>query len=116
MRRVIRLLGLFLLLPIVVWAAQHGPITLAWDAVTLDANGNATTILYYNVRWGTSSGQENSGTQAATTICTAGTCQFTIQGLNPQQNYWFVITGVNAQGESAVSNEVTGRPSLVIHR
>lgn len=111
MRRWFALCSLIILIAIAAWGAAHGPLTLAWDPVTLDENSNATTIAYYNVRWGTSSGQENSGTSAGNVT------QFTVKGLDPAQTYWFVVTAVDTSGrESAVSNEVSGRPSIVIHR
>ena len=115
MRRRLVMIGLgFLvvaLLTIPVWAGARGPLTLAWDAVTLDANDNATTILYYAVRWGTSSGAQNSGFTVNGDVT-----QVTVQGLDPGQVYWFKVYAINTLGEGLGSNEVQGRPSLVIHR
>lgn len=111
MRSRLALLLVFVWASLAFGASGHGPVTLAWDAVTQDTNGNATTIAFYNVRWGTVSGQESTGTSAGNVT------QFTIQGLDVSQLWYFVVTAVDDQGrESANSNEVSSRPALQPHQ
>ena len=89
-----------------------GDISLAWDAVVINFGGGALTDtpIRYNVRWGTTSGQHTTGTITTNTT-------ITVKGLDPNQVYYFVVTCENAANkESSTSNEVSARPTLLLHQ
>lgn len=95
-------------LPSVLWAE---PLTLAWDAPTTNSDASPLTDLsHYLVRWGTSTGVYTGG------IVLGNVTQITIKGLNPSQVYFFVVYAVDTSGhESVPSNEISGRPTLILH-
>ncbi len=79
--------------------AGNAQIGLTWTA--------SATATSYNVYRGTSAGAESS-TPVATGV--TGT-SYTDTGLTNGQAYAYVVTAVNAGGQSALSNEVTATPN-----
>lgn len=76
-------------------AAQHN-VDLSWNA-------SASTVTGYNVYRGTQSGGPYTKTNSSPDASTA----YTDGGVQAGQTYYYVVTGVNAQGqESKYSNEV----------
>lgn len=76
-------------------------VTLSWPNVT-----GATS---YNLYWSTTSGvSTSSGTKIANV-----TSPYTQTSLTSGTNYYYIITAVNAGGESGTSNQVSGDPSAV---
>jgi len=71
--------------------------TVSWNTVT-----GATS---YNVYYSTTSGQELSGTKVPNAVSGQA-----IPGLTDGTTYYFVVTAVNANGESVASNEASTTP------
>jgi fibronectin type 3 domain-containing protein len=78
--------------------AGNGQVALTWASV---AGGTS-----YNVYEGTASGGEGT-TPIATGV---DTYSYTATGLTNGNTYYFVVTAVNADGVSGVSNEVSATP------
>jgi hypothetical protein len=76
----------------------NNAIQLSWSPVA-----GAT----YNIYWGTTAGVTKAN--AAGHASNPGVA-FTVTPLNNDTNYFFVVTAVNAAGESAPSNEVSATP------
>jgi fibronectin type 3 domain-containing protein len=74
-------------------------VLLTWNA--------STGAVSYNVKRGTSTGGE-----ATVATVTAPTTTFTDAGLTNNTLYFYVVTAVNAAGESGASNEVSARPNI----
>lgn len=78
----------------------NGQVTLGWPAAT-----GAST---YNIYYGTATGVTTSATTKVTGI--TGTSK-TITGLTNGTTYYFIVTAVNSNGESAISSEVSVIPA-----
>lgn len=74
-------------------------VTVSWSAVT-----GATS---YNIYYGTAAGV----TTSAVTKVTGATSPKVVPGLTNGTPYFFVVTAVNAGGESSVSSEKTATPA-----
>ena len=83
----------------VTGAAGAGAATITWPAVA--------TATSYNIYHSTSPGV----TKATGTKVTGATSGGSVPGLVRGNPYYFVVTAVNAGGESGVSNEVTVTPN-----
>ena len=79
-------------------SAGDNQVTVSWDNVT-----GATS---YNVYYGTA-----TGVTTASTKVTGATSPNAISGLLNGTTYFFVVTAVNGDGESAVSFEASATPS-----
>jgi hypothetical protein len=79
-------------------SAGDNQVTVSWDAVT-----GATS---YNVYYGTA-----TGVTTASTKVTGATSPDAISGLLNGTTYFFVVTAVNGNGESAVSFEASALPT-----
>ncbi len=79
-------------------AAGNGQVALSWAAVT-----GATS---YNVYYGTATGVTIAGTKVA------GVTSGGAIALTNGTTYYFVVTAVNAGGESITSNEVSATPQV----
>ena len=80
-------------------------VTLSWDAPAT----NGAAITGYNVYEGTTSGGESATPVNGSPI--AGT-SYVVTGLTNLTEYYFKVKAVNVWGASAVSNEITGTPSV----
>jgi len=81
-------------------AAGNDQVTVAWPAVT-----GATS---YNIYWSTTTGV----TTANGTKITGAASPYTLTGRTNGTTYYFVITELNSDRESAPSTEVSATPSL----
>jgi uncharacterized protein YccT (UPF0319 family) len=77
----------------------NGQVTVAWPAVT--------GAISYNIYWATATGV----TTANGTKITGVTSPYTLTGLTNGTTYYFVMTEVNGNGESAASTEVNAVPT-----
>lgn len=85
----------------VVIAIGNGQLTLTWNAVT-----GATT---YHIYWRTTPGvTKQNGTKLSNVAS-----PYVHAGLTNGTPYYYVVTAANANGESAVSQEVSGTPAAV---
>ena len=90
-------------------AVGNGTVTLNWSA---PASDGGSPITGYHVYDSTSQGGENtSGTPACTGGAAATTC--TVNGLGNGTTYYFVVTALNAAGQSVASNEESATPVTV---
>lgn len=80
-------------------AGDFGKVDLAWDAVA-----NATS---YNVYWGTASGVTVATGNQITGISTAAYSHNAENGLSGGGTFYYIVTTVNAFGESGSSAEVS---------
>jgi hypothetical protein len=79
--------------------AGNTEVTISWSPVT-----GATS---YNVYWSTASGV----TPASGTKIAGATSPYVQTGLTSGTTYYYVVTAVNANGESLASSQVNGAPS-----
>jgi fibronectin type 3 domain-containing protein len=84
----------------VVATAGDGQVTVNWNTVA-----GATS---YKIYYGTAAGV--TSTSASTTKLTATTNSQVVTGLTNGTTYYFVVSALNAGGESAVSSEVLATP------
>jgi hypothetical protein len=83
-------------------AASAQTVNLAWDAST------DTTVTGYVVKWGTRAGNYTAS------INVGNRTTWTVNGLVPDQKYYFVVTSYAASGlNSAPSNEVSNDALIV---
>lgn len=75
-----------------------GQVTLAWNA-----SADATS---YNVYWATAGGVTKSSTKLSSV-----TSPYNHTSLTNGTKYYYVVTAVNANGESTVSNEMSATPA-----
>jgi hypothetical protein len=80
----------------------NGQVTIAWSAV-----GNATA---YNLYWGSTPGV----TKATGTAVLGVTNPYLHLGLSNGATYYYVVTAVNAYGESGASLQVSATPAAVL--
>lgn len=79
-----------------------GEITLSWDPVTVAES--------YTVYWNTSG--DFTQTNSSTTGITATT--YTVTGLTNGTAYYFIVTSVNANGQSSLTGDVLAKPQVII--
>lgn len=80
--------------------AGSGQVALAWTA-----SSGATS---YNVYYGTATGVTTATGKKVGGITTTG---YTVTGLTGGKAYFFIVTAVNASGESTASTEATATPA-----
>ena len=78
--------------------AGDGQVSVTWNAVV-----DATS---YNIYYGTTAGV----TTTTGTKVTGATSPSTVSGLTDGTTYYFVVTAVNAGGESVISSEASAKP------
>lgn len=83
---------------------DNGQITLSWDAKT-DAD-------FYNIYFGTSPVTTSTGTQISGITSTS----HSPAGLTSGLKYYFIVTAVNADGESFASGNVSAYAGLLINQ
>ncbi len=84
--------------PVVSAAPGDAKVTLSWPAVT--------SAISYNVYWSTASGAGTGGTKVSGVSGTS----YTHTGRTNGTPYYYVVTTVNAGGESAASAQVSSVP------
>jgi len=98
-----RLLSVIVCLIIMAACGEAGEITLAWNASA------STGVTGYKLHYGTASGSYGTVTDVG------GVLTFKVTELTLNQNYCFVATAYDAEGnESGYSNEVCGLPTRTI--
>ncbi|HMK62336.1 MAG TPA: IPT/TIG domain-containing protein, partial [Acidimicrobiales bacterium] len=90
-------------------AAGNGQVTINWTDPT--TNGGSA-ITGYDVYVGKTSGGENYGSVACAAIASATSC--VVGSLTNSTTYYFTVEAVNAEGNSAPSNEESAVPQAVI--
>ncbi len=81
--------------------AGDAQVTVGWDAVT--------GAVSYNVYW-----KNAAGVTTADTVITNATPPYVHIGLTNGTAYYYVVTAVNANGESALSSEVSATPQIAV--
>src|SRR5439155_1623092 len=81
-----------------------GLIGLTWLAPSSDGGSPITTYTFYR---GTNSGNQSYSVQVGTVT------SYTDTALSNGQRYYYVVTAVNALGESPPSSEVSAKPATV---
>lgn len=93
---------LCVLLSTTAWAQSTQSVTVAWNANT------ETSVSGYQLKWGT---REKTYTS---TLDVGNVTAYTVNGLTPDQRYYFVVTAYTASGLiSAPSNEVSNDALIV---
>lgn len=98
---------LFLALLLLASSAYADPISVAWDAVTLDTAGNPVTITGYKLYESSVAG---TYTTAIGTIAQPATNYSFTE--NRPGKWYLVVTAYNDAGESGKSNEINFTVSL----
>ena len=82
----------------------NGNVSLTWSAPSSNGGSPITT---YTVYRGTNSGNQSYSVQVGTVT------SYTDTALSNGQRYYYVVTAVNALGESPPSSEVSAKPATV---
>ncbi|MGC9061136.1 MAG: fibronectin type III domain-containing protein, partial [Thermoplasmata archaeon] len=79
----------------------NGNVTLKWQP---PANNGGSPITGYKVYWGTATGNYTNS------VTVGNVRNYTVTGLTNGQTYYFIVSAINAAGESAKSYEVSATP------
>jgi fibronectin type III domain protein len=85
-----------------VSAAQgRGTVTLSWTPPTENEDGTPLRLTSYRIYWGNTRGNYPH----SVTLDNPGLSRYVVEQLTPA-TWYFVVTAVSADGESAPSNEI----------
>ena len=82
-------------------AQGKGTVTLSWTPPTENDDGTALQLTSYRIYWGSTRGNYPH----MVTINNPGLSRYVVEQLTPS-TWYFVVTAVSADGESAPSNEI----------
>ena len=78
-----------------------GAVTLSWTPPTANDDGTPLSLTAYRVYWGNTRGHYPH----SATLENPGLSRYVVEQLSPA-TWYFVVTAVSADGESAPSNEI----------
>ena len=82
-------------------ASGKGAVTLSWTPPTENEDGTPARLTSYRIYWGNTRGNYPH----MVTVDNPGLSRYVVEQLTPA-TWYFIVTAVSADGESAPSNEI----------